>query len=523
MKILIIALMIFSVGCSKEWFDMTEPSVTAFSPADRSQGVSLSPEIYIEFSEEMDKLKTEKAFSITGGNSSVKGNFRWNGNRLYFDIAGNLENGTEYRITLAGSAEDSNGNNIKSAITISFIPGVDIIKPSVISFSYERQTANGIVNIPVTDGMAGIFKYDTIVIDFSEPVTMESVFENVTVSPMILIQKQITGTMLRLIPYEGFVNGTRYTVTVKTGVSDSAGNNLQTEKSVSFLCGTDFTKPSLSAGGEVVCLGSSQVLQASNLNAGIVEKNSIIRLRFSEPMDRLSVTDSVSIYPSVAYELVWSEGNTCADIMLKNNSQYLVDKVYSLTVNDTAKDISGNNLDSQYNYSFRIDGPDSKPVSVAEILQMKVEADGTTLDSGYKNISQPYSSIDLSSVYFYQVDKNSVPEETGHADIYVIRIKFQSSAADFAQRKIDYISAVESIHFSDSGYHGTSSESLKPGLYKISIPQSDPYSVDLHLYNLEPGHYYRINIKSGADGIKDTSAGDSGNWMLYDFSAILSI
>lgn len=518
MKILIIALMIFSVGCSKEWFDMTEPSVTAFSPADRSQGVSLSPEIYIEFSEEMDKLKTEKAFSITGGNSSVKGNFRWNGNRLYFDIAGNLENGTEYRITLAGSAEDSNGNNIKSAITISFIPGVDIIKPSVISFSYERQTANGIVNIPVTDGMAGIFKYDTIVIDFSEPVTMESVFENVTVSPMILIQKQITGTMLRLIPYEGFVNGTRYTVTVKTGVSDSAGNNLQTEKSVSFLCGTDFTKPSLSAGGEVVCLGSSQVLQASNLNAGIVEKNSIIRLRFSEPMDRLSVTDSVSIYPSVAYELVWSEGNTCADIMLKNNTQYALDKIYSLTVNDSARDIPGNSLDSQYNYSFRINGPDSKPVSVSEIFQMKADSAGNILDTGFENISQPYSPIEMSEGFYYQVDKNSVP-----VNVYIIRIKFQSSAADIAQRRIDYISAVESISFSDAGYHGTSSTSLQPGLYKISIPQSDPYSVDLHLYNFEPGHYYRIDIRSGVGGIKDSAAGDSGNWMLNDFSAILSI
>jgi hypothetical protein len=523
MRILILAFMLICTGCSKEWFDMAEPVITAFSPADRSQGLSLKPEIYIEFSKEMDMLKSEKAFSITGGIAAVKGNFRWSGNRLYFDIAGNLENGTEYRITLNGSAEDSNGNNIKSDFTSSFIPGNDLIQPSVLSFSAERNFENGIVNIPVTDGMPGVSKMDTIVIEFSEPVTRDSVFENVTVSPAVLLQKEISGTRLRLIPYEGFVNGTKYTVSVKSGVTDLSGNKLRSEKSVSFLCGNDFTKPGLSPGGEVICLGSNSVLQPSALNSGIVEKNSTIRIKFSEPMDRLSASDSISISPAVAYDLVWSADYISVEIRLKNNSVYLLDKVYSLTVDDTARDISGNSLDSQYNYFFRINGPDSKPVSVSGLYQMKPDADGNILSSGFNNISLPYSVIDLSGDFYYQADKNPLPDVTETVNLFVIRIKFQSTSENINLRKIDYISAVESIQFSDAGYHGTSSTYIQPSVYKISIPQSDPYSADIHLYNLEPGHYYRLDIKGGTDGIKDSYGGDSGNWMLDDFKAILSI
>ena len=515
MRILLLTLLVLVTGCSKEWFDMAQPSVISVSPVNGAQGVALRPVIYVDFSKEMDTLQTEKSFSFSCKNSSPTGSFRWSGNRLYFDLNEDLVNGIKYTITILSKAEDKAGNNIAATFTSTFIPGVDIIQPSVVSFSAERIIGAVTTNIPITAGMNGIFKNDTIIIEFSEPISIESALENITISPSVLVQKDVSGVTLRLVPYEGLVNGTKYTVSVKNGIKDLAGNTLASEKSISFFCGTDFVKPAISSVTEIT---SNTPLQPFTLNNGIVEKNSGIRIRFSEAMDRQSVLDAISISPSVDYNFIWAADNTYADISLKSSVLYQLDKIYTITINNSAKDISENTLSQQYDYSFKINGPNSRPISVSSVYQMQVDGSGNVLGN-LRDISLPYSALDMSSPGSSYDITTVMPAVT----VYVIRVNFQSTSLDNTQRRIDFISASESISFTNDGYHGTLTEQI-PSIYKIVVSNTYPYYADIHLYKLGPDYYYRLKITGGSTGIKDYSSVDSsipGNYMLQDYNLII--
>ena len=98
--------------------DLTPPTVTGTEPKDQSTGVALDAKISITFSEEMDHLSVQSAFSIS---PNVTGNFTWNGSTMTFTPNSELMPGTTYFVKVEKSARDAHGNALANVYSFSFI------------------------------------------------------------------------------------------------------------------------------------------------------------------------------------------------------------------------------------------------------------------------------------------------------------------------------------------------------------------------------------------------------------------
>ncbi|TET75805.1 MAG: DUF11 domain-containing protein [Dehalococcoidia bacterium] len=88
--------------------DTAPPTITGRSPTGSS--VSVDSSITIDFSESMDTTSAENAFSIS---PTVPGSFSWTGDTtMIFNPTTNLADGTQYTVTIDGTAKDSVGNGL---------------------------------------------------------------------------------------------------------------------------------------------------------------------------------------------------------------------------------------------------------------------------------------------------------------------------------------------------------------------------------------------------------------------------
>ncbi len=515
----------FLVSCNP-WFDMSQPEILEISPENMSQNIASRPTIYIDFSEDMDRPKTENSVTIESDSGSPKGFFRWDKNRLYYDLIEDLKNGGIYTITISKSAEDKNGNNVSEGYESRFYVGDDFQKPSVTSFSLLRDDGTGTIqSIPIIDGMNGAEKNDFLAVDFSEPVSLLSCEIGFNLSPSVIGTKRLVNNNTRLIfePYTGLDNKTVYTIEITTDMEDVNSNSLLENQKVSFTVGTDFINPSLvdpddvNAGVFSSFDGTDTILTFNNLNENVVEKNSELNIVFNEEMDRASTCDAISISPSVNYNLLWRSDNRGMTIQLTDNDIFLLDKTYSLTVKNTAKDISDNNLDNEYSCSFKINGEFSKAIFIERIVQMQCNSTGPIAE--LKDLSNTYEVIDLvSSGAFYN------PPENPALEIFIFRVYFSNISDNLDQRGISVQSILNSISFEHDTYYGNDSNPAipLPTIWKLDIPAGTPNAVDIYLFDIEPQNYYLIKIEGGTDGVKDRSNnGSDGNYLLENYKNFL--
>ncbi|MBN2553079.1 MAG: Ig-like domain-containing protein, partial [Spirochaetales bacterium] len=64
--------------------DLVAPAVDSVDPYDGEDSVSVVPSITIEFSEEVERVGAEQAFSLSDGASNVDGSISWSGNAMVF-------------------------------------------------------------------------------------------------------------------------------------------------------------------------------------------------------------------------------------------------------------------------------------------------------------------------------------------------------------------------------------------------------------------------------------------------------
>ncbi|HLE55249.1 MAG TPA: Ig-like domain-containing protein [Thermoplasmata archaeon] len=97
--------------------DVTRPTVTADAP--EGAGTNLTPSITLTFSEAMDPVSVQQAFSIT---PSINGDFAWSadGRTLTFTPARALQASTTYVVVVDTGAKDLAGNTMSAAKTFGF-------------------------------------------------------------------------------------------------------------------------------------------------------------------------------------------------------------------------------------------------------------------------------------------------------------------------------------------------------------------------------------------------------------------
>lgn len=237
--------------------DLTPPQVISHTPARDATGIHPAPEtdpvlytgsfIRISFSEAMDIDSLYSGFTIS---PSVQGLFQKNATHteVTFDPVYDLDYGTTYTVTLGTSISDINGNTLREAYVYSFTVGDDFTRPSLTSV-YQQDGASTLPPwIEDTDNSGGEKSWD-IVLTFSEPVSRESAYDAITISPSssFHIESPALSSTITLKLDEPLESETAYTLKVSPSLTDANGNPLDREYRYRFITdGAGSTRPHVS-------------------------------------------------------------------------------------------------------------------------------------------------------------------------------------------------------------------------------------------------------------------------------------
>lgn len=261
--------------------DTGAPSVTAVSPPRASTGVPLNAKVSLVFSERINPV------TVNGDTVRLNGPGGWV--PVSLTTASDLRSveltptqplvaNTFYYVYYTNQIMDLAGNrlaNPASGSAQSFTTGIasDTAPPIVLSIN----PANGATGVPINT---------QVVLQFSEPVTAARINSStITVSAggtpveSVLTVEEGTIVRFRLAGDVVLQADTVYTVSVRTTITDVAGNPLASPVTSTFVTGSvfDITKPTITS-----------IVPANN--ATNIAPTDPIVITFSEPMDPTSVS-----------------------------------------------------------------------------------------------------------------------------------------------------------------------------------------------------------------------------------------
>ena len=404
----VLTLSLFPSSCTEEALDRLllpgggeRPVVLATSPADGSLGISPNTETWVLFSMPMDNQKTEDAFRLIGQGGPVAGSFAWQGNRMDFHPATSYGVG-EYTMIVGRASESGAGVDLGEEVTVRFSPGLDHERPRLVS------------SAPVA-GATAVNANTTIELDFSEDIDSATVGDGLSLSPAVnYTVSQIPANRITLIPTTPLPNGT-YVVRLNTDLADPSGNQLADDEVITFTVGSDFASPVLlSAQAGAVPLQNGQFV------AG-VDRSLPIVLTFSEPMDRVSVEQALSLIPSALFSYTWNPASDALTLSFAGGLE--PEENYELQVDGSAADLQQNATGQNYAFSFRTVGALSLRPRVLDVRQLLSSAPG--LDQSTPVCCGP-ALISLQPVdVLHEIDSDLVPLSTRF--VYQLRITFSAS------------------------------------------------------------------------------------------------
>ena len=211
--------------------DATPPAVTGSSISDGATGITVTPKINVSFSEALAASTVNEA-SVTmsiddaaGGSVAGSVTLSNDGKRVTFTPSSRLASATAYKITIADGVTDVAGNALTA--------------PYLLSFTTDGA-APQILSITPVDGAPDAFVGNGVVVRFDESIdegTLRSdtfllSTDSGTVDGAITINNDKTIVTFR--PTSDLEYNTDYTVTLKAGIKDVAGNSTTSDYITTF-------------------------------------------------------------------------------------------------------------------------------------------------------------------------------------------------------------------------------------------------------------------------------------------------
>ena len=328
------------------WSFTTEqrPTVISTVPPSNEVNVPLTTTVQVTFSEPMDRISTQGAFSING---SVAGVFSWNpGNTtLTFTPSSSLANSTVYNVTLTSAAKSVEGDGLMpyswifTTVATGTAPYVKAVTPAVDALDVSQ--------------------YTTIYINFSEPMdtasTQSALRINSSAAQGYFGWLNANSTMVFKPYYPLMPNAATYNVTITTAAKDAQSEYMTTPYSWTFK--TEYsTKPYVTA------VVPAPDAKPPSTNVSLM---TTIRVTFSEAMDHASAENGFSISPSVGsgpHKYEWGSGDTRMTVTL--NSTLAPNTTYTVTISVLAKDLQDEHVAALYSWNFTTP-PERRPYVVS--------------------------------------------------------------------------------------------------------------------------------------------------------------
>lgn len=377
------------------------PAVTASFPSALTPNVGSERTLYVEFDRPMNAESVRSAFILTGS-AATPGKFRWEGQRLSYDLDTPLPPGNAFTMSMQSSAQSMEGSELAIDYIVHFTAGTRVDAPQVIATSPVR-------------GAQGVDPAASLRFVFSRPMQRASVETAFSILPSApgAFAWDADSQGLTITPYAPLSFGTQYSASLSTGAKDPEGIPLSEIFTLTFQSGLDFTRPSVSA-----VLENGALAIADGMDG--FEKDHFIQIDFSEPMDPLSLPASVSLVKlsdGSSVPGVVSLGPLYDSLTFDPEAALEPDSWYRLTVS-SATDAAGNSLQTDTTRTFRVSNAQgAENSSYVRILSIEktspAPSQTLTLSPDILTPIQvnPISStVRLSVVFSHSIRRGSVPE-----------------------------------------------------------------------------------------------------------------
>jgi hypothetical protein len=327
--------------------ETTPPAVKAVTPADQSSGNPADSLISATFSEAMEPASINTGvFTLGDGSSMLNGTVTYSGTTAVFTPLTALAAGKKYTANINQGARDLAGNGLDKTYTWSFTTGQPQDGPVKTPADTTPPTVSSVSPLK---GAEGVDINSKIEIVFSEEMDAATI-DAVSVSAISSVQEaflegtlQYSGSKAVFTPAKPLAYSASYIFRISTGVKDKAGNAMAQEFTWSFKTRPlpDTTAPT--------------VLSVSPLNLSKnAAANSTVTATFSETMDGGTVT-------AATFFLHKGQTPVTGTVTLSNNQAVFVPQAplsqgttYTATLTTGLKDLAGNPLGGNYQWSFTV-------------------------------------------------------------------------------------------------------------------------------------------------------------------------
>lgn len=352
--LLLIFIILLLYSCDILRFNTFE--VTSWSPG---EGVHTDPEnitVSLRFSLSPNKGSVERNFSLTGNDTQVKGTFSWDGKSMSFIPLTPFEVNTDYTINLTADAHDSKGVSMDNDFTCDFTTKPNHERPVLLSCypqSYE-----------VIDDLR-----TEVQLLFSTPIQLNSLYSSVSFTPSMAGSWRLENNDLLAIftPAEPWSQQTKYEIKYSTSLTDKNGNNIGNNFLSVFNVGTDNEAPYLVSAQRITknndYIDLDRYLSNTNTVNENWEKEDKLFLVFSEPVDRITVKNNLSVVGEMTQDTpsLILEAETENEFLFKFDTVPSFELMFSFNLKPGVKDYAGNFSKEEYIFKIFANGQFSRP------------------------------------------------------------------------------------------------------------------------------------------------------------------
>jgi alpha-tubulin suppressor-like RCC1 family protein len=282
----------FNAPDSEPGEEIPAPFVSSVSPVDGETAVSVIPGVAVVFSEPVEHIGAQLAFSLSEGGAAAGGIFSWDDNTMFFQPDRELKDFTTYIVkVLGGMVTNASGKVMLDSFQSSFTTGIDTHPPRVVGSIPEDQTIDVCPKVEIE-------------LAFSEPVDTSAVQQAFTLScggSPVSGQFNWNGNTMRFQPDDTLTDRGTYNIHLTRGATDDSNNPIPAEIDISFTVGVviDIAAGNLHSivamsGGTVRAWGYNSYGQVGEISGNYI----------TVPVSVAGVTDAVDVaagrYHSVA-------------------------------------------------------------------------------------------------------------------------------------------------------------------------------------------------------------------------------
>lgn len=342
-QIFFILSSIYMLSCN---FIDISPVTISVNPAQSYSIIKNSKSLYLRFSDDMNKKSVESITSIRLANKKIDVFYVWeNAKTLYVYPSSPLKKGLLYSIISSGKATTTTEKKVTIEIFRSFYyqeKGSPIQITSIVDASNKPLHSHTITDVSTK-----------FTINFSTAIKQSSFLNTFSISPNL--EHTITWKNEKSViinPKKQWKQGTKYTITINKDLLAKNNYVLLEPYSFTFFTNKDITPPVITTLSPALFTPSTNTVTSLNhTSLKKIRYSDIILITFSENIDPRSISESMSITPTIKGHFLPHKGNQ-AIFLHEKSSGWDIGVEYLLTINTSLTDTAGNKLYSEYRSRF---------------------------------------------------------------------------------------------------------------------------------------------------------------------------